>query len=236
MPHYRRVLLKLSGEVLEGEQGYGIESNTLGCIADQIKEISVLGVQVAVVIGGGNFFRGLSGIASGMERSTADGIGMLATAMNCLAMADALWRRRQKCVVQSAIPLGTLAKAFDRRQAITSLESGEVVLFAAGTGNPYFTTDTAAALRALEIGADVLLKATKVDGIYDKDPHQFSDAVKLNGLTYQEVLARQLRVMDLTAITLCQDNRLPLLVFNLTQVGNIRRAILGEKIGSLIVD
>ncbi len=235
-PKYKRVLLKLSGEALEGSQGYGIEPQTLETVASQIQEISDLGIQLAVVIGGGNLFRGLSGAASGMNRSSADTMGMLATMMNCLAMEDSLRRREQSCLLLTAVPMGSVAETFTRRRAVAALESGNVVLLAAGTGNPFFTTDTAAALRALEIGADVLLKATKVDGVYDKDPKQHVDAVKFDKLTYTEVLTRQLKVMDLTAITLCRDNKMPLLVFDLTQEGNIKKAVQGESIGSEIVD
>jgi uridylate kinase len=234
-PAYQRILLKLSGEALEGGHGQGIDPQTLGSIGDQIVEVCGLGVQVGVVIGGGNFFRGRAHAAGeGTERSTADTIGMLATAMNGLALQDALERRGQRATVLTAQPLGAVGESFSRRRALAALESRQVALLVGGTGNPYFTTDTAAALRALEISADVLLKATKVDGIYDKDPVKHVDAVLLDELTYDDVLQRRLAVMDLTAITLCRDNALPLVVFNLTAQGNIRRVVLGEPIGSRV--
>jgi len=233
-PVYRRVLLKLSGEALEGQQPSGIESATLNSVAVQIKQLVELGVQPAVVLGGGNLFRGISGAASGMNRSVADAMGMLATVINGLALQDALLRLAQPAVLLSAVPVGGFAEAFSRRRAVDGLERGEVVILGAGTGNPYFTTDTAAALRALELGADVLLKATKVDGVYDRDPIKHPDAVRFDTLTYQEVLDRRLRVMDLTAVTLCRENGLPLVVFNLRQEGNIRRVVLGEAVGSRI--
>jgi uridylate kinase len=233
-PRYRRILLKLSGEALEGEQGFGIEEKTLRSVAHQIHEICELGVQAAVVLGGGNFFRGLQGVASGMERTTADTVGMLATVMNCLAMQGALLELGQKAVVLTAIPVGPVAEPFGSRRAVAALEAGEVVLLAAGTGNPYFTTDTAAALRALEVRAEVLLKATKVDGIYDKDPVRHPDASRFDQLSYEDVLARQLKVMDLTAITLCRENKLPLIVFDLTREGNIKRVVMGEEVGSRV--
>jgi len=235
-PTYKRVLLKLSGEALEGRQGHGIEAATLSSVAQQVKEVCDLGAQVAIVIGGGNLFRGLSGAAAGMDRTIADTMGMLATTINCLAMQDALRCAGQRGRVLSAIPMGQVADTFTKRQAVAWLEAGEVVLLAAGTGNPYFTTDTAAALRALELEADVLLKATKVDGIYDKDPAKHPDAVRFSSLSYQEILERQLRVMDLTAITLCRDNHLPLVVFDLGQAGNIKKVILGEEVGSRVRD
>jgi uridylate kinase len=234
-PVYQRILLKLSGEALEGERGQGIDPRTLGVISDQIVEVCRLGVQVGVVIGGGNFFRGQAHASGeGMERSTADAIGMLATAMNGLALQDALEHRDQRATVLTSQPLGAVGESFSRRRALAALESKQVALLVGGTGNPFFTTDTAAALRALEISADVLLKATKVDGIYDKDPVKHVDAVRLDALTYDDVLQRRLAVMDLTAITLCRDNSLPLVVFNLTEEGNIRRVVMGEAIGSRV--
>lgn len=233
---YRRVLLKLSGEALQGSQGFGIDPQTLGSVAAELREVSGLGVQLAVVVGGGNFFRGLRAAATGMERSVADGVGMLATLMNCLALQDALERRGQRTCLLSALAAGPLAEPFSRRRALAALEAGELVLLAAGTGHPYFSTDTAAALRALELGAEALLKATRVDGIYDKDPLQHPDAVRFERLGYQEVLQRQLQVMDLTAITLCRENRLPLLVFDLQQPGNIKRVVMGEPIGSRVAE
>jgi uridylate kinase len=234
-PVYRRALLKLSGEALEGSQGHGIDPATLDAVADQLVDVCSLGVQLAVVIGGGNIFRGLAGAASGMERSRADTMGMLATAVNCLAMEDALLRKGQSCRVLTALPVGAAASPFSRREALERLEAGEVVLLAGGTGNPYFTTDTAAALRALEVGADALLKATRVDGVYDKDPEQHADARRFPQISYNEVLQRRLRVMDLTAVTLCRDNGLPLVVFDLTRPGNIRRVIEGQDVGTRVV-
>ena len=232
-PVFKRILLKLSGEALG--PGGGIDPAILGSIADQLKEVSDLGVQVGVVVGGGNFFRGLThATGEGMNRSTADTIGMLATAMNCLAVQDALERRGQGATTLTAIPLGAAAQSFSQRGALAALAAGQIVLLAGGTGNPYFTTDTAAALRALEIGADVLLKATKVDGIYNADPVLHPDAVRYDTLTYEQVLQQRLGVMDLTAITLCRDNKLPLVVFDLTRPGNIRRVVLGEAVGSRV--
>ena len=233
-PVYRRVLLKLSGEALEGEQHSGIDPGTLESVARQLKQVSALGVETAVVLGGGNLFRGLSGAASGMNRSVADAMGMLATVINGLAMQDALRRLDQRASLLSAVPVGGFAEPFSQRRAVAGLEAGEVVILGAGTGNPYFTTDTAAALRALEVGADVLLKATKVDGVYARDPVRHPDAVRFDALTYQEVLDRRLGVMDLTAVTLCRENGLPLVVFNLKREGNIRRVVLGEAVGSRI--
>lgn len=235
-PVYRRVLIKLSGEALEGDQQAGIDPGTLGEAADQIVEIRGLGVEVALVLGGGNIFRGLAGSAAGMDRPTADAMGMLATVINCLALEDALRQRGLGARTYSAMPVGAAARVYSRREALASLEQGEVVLCAAGTGNPYFTTDTAAALRALELSAEVLIKATKVDGIYDRDPVKDPDAVRFDQLTYSEILTRQLRVMDLTAVTLCQDNGLPLQVCNLKVAGNIRRVLLGEAVGTRVVE
>jgi len=231
---YRRVLLKLSGEALEGGQRSGIDPDTLESVARQVQDLCGLGVQTAVVLGGGNLFRGISGAAGGMNRSVADAMGMLATLINGLALQDALVRLGQPAALLSAVPLGSFAEPFSRRRALAGLEAGEVVILGAGTGNPYFTTDTAAALRALEVGAEALLKATKVDGVYDKDPVKHPDAVRFETLTYQEVLDRRLGVMDLTAVTLCRENGLPLVVFNLKQEGNIRRVALGEAVGSRI--
>ncbi len=229
MLKYRRVLLKLSGEALEGSQGAGIEAATLGRVADELAEVSRLGAQVAVVIGGGNFFRGLSGLAEiGIERSTGDTMGMLATVMNCLAMGDALEKRGQRACVLSAVSMGPVAERFSRRRALAAFEAGQLVLLGGGTGNPYFTTDTAAALRALEVSAEVLLKATKVDGIYDRDPVKHPGATRFARLRYGEVLERRLQVMDLTAVTLCRENKLPLVVFDLARTGNIRRVVEGD--------
>ena len=234
-PEYQRILLKLSGEALEGDQGYGIDPQTLARTAEEIIEICGLGVQVAVVIGGGNMFRGLSGAAAGMDRATADTMGMLATVINCLALCDGLVQRDQPARVFTALPVGTAAAPFSAREARQALEAGEVVLLAAGTGNPYFTTDSAAALRALEVQAEVLLKATKVDGVYDKDPVAHADARRYHRVSYEEVLKRRLKVMDLTAITLCRDNSLPLIVFDMTRPGNIKRVVQGQDVGTRVL-
>jgi uridylate kinase len=231
----RRVLLKLSGEALEGG-GQTIDPQVLAATAADVIAARELGVEIAVVIGGGNLFRGLSGTARGMDRTIADAMGMLATLINALALQDALVRAGQPASVLSAIPVQQVCDPFSRRAAVARLEAGEVVLLAGGTGNPYFTTDTAAALRALEVGADLLLKATKVDGIYDKDPVKHADAVRFDEISYGEVLQRRLRVMDLTAVTLCRDNRLPLVVFDMTTRGNIRRVVAGEPVGSRVVE
>jgi uridylate kinase len=233
-PRYGRVLLKLSGEALMGEQQFGIDPGVTTQIAKDISEIQGLGVQVAVVIGGGNLFRGLAASAKGMDRATADYMGMLATVINGLAMQDALEHVGISTRVQSAIEMRAVAEPFIRRRAVRHLEKGRVVVFAAGTGNPYFTTDTAAALRAMEMKADVILKGTKVDGIYTADPMLQPDATKYDNISYLKVLAEGLKVMDATAISLCMDNRLPIVVFNLKTPGNIKRAIAGEPIGSLV--
>jgi uridylate kinase len=233
---YPRVLLKLSGEALEGDQGFGVDPRTLAAVAAELQEVSALGVELGVVVGGGNFFRGLAAAATGMERSAADGMGMLATLMNCLALQDALQRRGQRCRLLSALPVGPLGEPFSRARAVSALEAGEVVLLGAGTGHPYFSTDTAAALRALELGASALLKATQVDGIYDKDPKKHADAVRFERISYDEVLERQLKVMDLTAITLCRENHMPLVIFDLGGAGNIKRVVTGDPVGSRVVD
>ena len=233
-PAYRRVLLKLSGEALMGEQAFGIDPAITTQIAKDIAEIQGLGVQTAVVIGGGNLFRGLAASAKGMDRATADYMGMLATVINALALQDALEHQGVLTRVASAIEMRAVAEPFIRRRAVRHLEKGRVVVFAAGTGNPYFTTDTAAALRAMEIKADVILKATKVDGIYNADPMITPDASKFDRISYLQVLERGLKVMDATAISLCMDNRLPIVVFSLRTAGNIKRAIVGEPVGSLV--
>ena len=230
---YRRILLKLSGEALAGG-GHGIDTNVLGSIAEEIGEVMALGVQVGVVIGAGNIFRGVSAAAEGMNRTMADSMGMLGTVINSLAMQDALARRNVRARVLSAISMERVCDTYTQRRAVEHLSHGEVVVLAAGTGNPYFTTDTAAALRALEIGADVVLKATKVDGVYDKDPAKHDDAVRYDYLSYGRVLAEGLRVMDATAVALCQDNHLPIVVFNMNTRGNIRRVVAGEAIGSVV--
>jgi len=231
---YGRILLKLSGEALQGPLQFGIDPGTLGVIAAEVKEIHDLGCEIGVVIGGGNIHRGVAAAARGMDRAAADTMGMLATVFNSLALQDALEARGAAARVQSALEMPALCEPYLRRRALRHLEQGRIVIFAAGTGNPYFTTDTAAALRALEIGAAVVLKATKVDGVYDKDPKKHPDAVRYDRLTYHEVLARDLAVMDATAISLCLDNRLPIVVFNLTRAGNIKRVVMGEPTGTLV--
>ena len=233
-PAYQRVLLKLSGEALMGSLDYGIDPVVADQIAGEVVEIRQLGVELAVVIGGGNIFRGLAATAKGMDRSTADHMGMLATVMNALALSDALERRGANTRVLTALEMRTVAETFIRRRAIRHLEKGRVVLFAAGTGNPYFTTDTAAALRAMEIRADVIMKATKVDGIFTADPMTDPSATHLDSLSHLEVLERRLSVMDTTAVSLCMDNKLPIVVFNLTTPGNVLRAVMGEAVGSMI--
>jgi len=226
---YRRVLLKISGEALMGEQNYGIDVNVARSVAEELKAVHQLGVQVAVVVGGGNIFRGVSKSAGNMDRSSADYIGMLATVMNAVVLQDALEKVEVHTRVMSAIDIPQLAEPFIRRRAIRHLEKERIVIFAAGTGNPYFTTDSAAALRALEIKADVIMKATKVDGVYSADPMTDTSAELFNEITYRQVLERQLRVMDASAISLCMDNNLPIIVFNMKQSGNIRRVVTGER-------
>lgn len=231
---FGRVLLKLSGEALTSEGSFGINSQTLTSVAQQISDVHQLGTQIAVIVGGGNFFRGLAANAKGMERATADYIGMLATVMNSLALQDALEKEGVATRVQSAIAMQEVAEPYIRRRAMRHLEKERIVIFAAGTGNPFFTTDTAAALRALEIGAEVILKATKVDGVYEEDPTVNPQARKFDELTYLDVLSKGLQVMDATAISLCMDNNLPIVVFNLRQDGNIKKVVMGERIGTLI--
>ena len=233
-PAYRRVLLKLSGEALMGQQTFGIDASVATQIASEIGEIGELGVQTAVVIGGGNIFRGLAASARGMDRGTADYMGMLATVINALALSDALERQGVLTRVVTAIEMRAVAEPFIRRRAIRHLEKGRVVVFAAGTGNPYFTTDTAAALRAMEVRAEVILKGTKVDGIFTADPMLHPDATRLESISYLQVLEQGLKVLDATAISLCMDNDLPIVVFNLSTRGNLRRAIMGEPVGSLV--
>src|SRR6266478_752778 len=225
---YRRILLKISGEALMGEQNYGIDVNVARTVAEELKEVRDLGVEVAVVVGGGNIFRGVSKSAGNMDRSSADYIGMLATVMNAVVLQDALEKVDVHTRVLSAIDIPQLAESFIRRRAIRHLEKRRIVIFAAGTGNPYFKTDSAAGLRALEIKADVILKATKVDGVYSADPMLDSTATRYDCITYQEVLERQLKVMDASAISLCMDNNLPIIVFNMRQPGNIIRVLIGE--------
>lgn len=231
---YRRVLLKISGEALMGEQNYGIDVDVARTVAQELKAVHELGAQVAVVVGGGNIFRGVSKSAGNMDRSAADYIGMLATVMNAVVLQDALEKLDVHTRVMSAIDIPQLAESFIRRRAVRHLEKGRIVIFAAGTGNPYFTTDSAAALRALEIKADVILKATKVDGVYSADPMIVSEATKYDCITYQEVLERQLKVMDASAISLCMDNNLPIVVFNMRQPGNIKRVVAGEEVGTRV--
>jgi uridylate kinase len=231
---YTKVLLKLSGESLAGEQGYGINPQIISTIAREIREVVDQGVQLALVIGGGNIFRGLAASSKGMDRASADYMGMLATMINSLAMQDALENVGVATRVQSAIAMQEVAEPYIRRRAIRHLEKGRVVIFGAGTGNPYFTTDTAASLRAMEIGAQVILKGTKVDGVYSADPKKDPDAVKLPKLTYIDVLKRGLQVMDATATSLCMDNDLPIIIFDLTTEGNIKKVINGDEIGTIV--
>jgi uridylate kinase len=233
-PAYRRIVLKLSGEALAGSQGYGIDPPMLERVAAEVREVTGLGVQVAIVIGGGNIFRGIAASASGMDRATADYMGMLATVINALALQDSLEKVGLQTRVLSAIEMRAVAEPYIRRRAMRHLEKGRVVIFAAGTGNPFFTTDTAGALRAVEIGADAIMKATKVDGVYSADPKLDKSAQRLERLTYIEVLNRGLQVMDAAAISLCMDNKLPIIVFDLTRSGNIKRIVLGEPVGSIV--
>jgi len=231
---YKRILLKISGEVLTGEGNYGIDPQVIQEIAQEIKEVKTLRVDVAIVIGGGNIFRGVAASSKGMDRVSADYMGMLATVLNGIALQDALEKVGVQTRVQTAIEMRELAEPYIRRKAIRHLEKGRVVIFAGGTGNPYFTTDTTASLRAMEIGAEVILKATKVDGIYNKDPLLDKGAKKYNELTYLDVLKKQLKIMDATAISLCMDHQIPIIVFSLKKKGNIKRVILGEKIGTKV--
>ncbi|MBC7358017.1 MAG: UMP kinase [Desulfacinum sp.] len=233
-PIYRRVLLKLSGEALMGDGNYGIEPRVIEEIAEEIAKVHHLGVEMALVIGGGNIFRGVSAASKGMDRATADYMGMLATVMNALALQQALEKRGVTTRVQSAIDMKEVAEPYIRRRAIRHLEKGRIVIFAAGTGLPFFTTDTAAALRAVEIGASVLLKATKVDGVYDSDPMKDSKARKYDRVTFTEVLQKNLKVMDATAISMARDHNLPVIVFNLRRSGNIRKVIMGKTVGTLV--
>ncbi len=234
-PVYKRILLKLSGEALQGDKGYGLDPIVLDKLAEQVKELIDAEVQVGIVIGGGNIFRGLSDSAKGMDRASADYMGMLATVINAVALQDALERAGVYTRVLSAIEMKEVAEPYIRRRATRHLEKGRVVIFGAGTGNPYFTTDTAAALRAMEMNAEVLLKATKVDGVYDKDPMKHDDAVKYDQLSYIEVLQKNLHVMDATAISLCRENGLPIVVFDMLQSGNIMRVVCGEGLGTTVV-
>ncbi len=233
-PKYKRVVLKISGEALQGDKGYGIDLRALDSISKEIKSVYTVGIQMAIVIGGGNIFRGEIAAREGMDRSTADYMGMLATVINGLALQDSLERMGVPTRLQTAIEMREVAEPFIRRRAIRHLEKGRVVIFACGTGNPYFTTDTTAALRAIEISADAVLKGTKVDGVYDSDPLKNKKAKKFKRLKYIEVLNKGLKVMDGTAVTLCMDNKLPIIVFNLFKKGNVKRVILGEEIGTIV--
>jgi len=233
-PRYKRILLKLSGEVLTGEGTYGIDPEVIREIAQEIRDIREFGVEIAIVIGGGNIFRGVAASSRGMDRVSADYMGMLATVINGLALQDSLEKAGVHTRVQTAIEMREVAEPYIRRRAIRHLEKGRVVIFAAGTGNPYFTTDTTASLRAMEIGAEVILKATKVDGVYDSDPLVNRTAKKYDELTYLDVLKNQLRVMDTTAISLCMDHQIPIVVFNLKERENIKKVVLGEKVGTIV--
>jgi uridylate kinase len=235
-PAYRRILLKLSGEALMGSTQNAIDAATLSAIADELVDVHGLGVEIAMVLGGGNIFRGIAASSSGMDRAHADYMGMLATVINSLALQDALESRGGHTRVMTALEMERVAEPYIRRRGIRHLEKGRLVIFAAGTGNPYFTTDTAASLRAMEIGAEIVMKATKVDGVYDKDPKKHKDARMYRRLSYLDVLNQNLGVMDSTAISLCRDNNLPILVFNMTKPGNIRRVLLGEPLGTLVLD
>jgi uridylate kinase len=233
-PVYKRVLLKLSGEALMGRRSFGIDEETVGTIAGEIKDVVNLGIQLGVVVGGGNIIRGLEASARGMERTSADYMGMLATVINSLALQSSLERLDVPTTVQSAIEMKEIAEPYIQRKAIHHLEKGRVVIFAAGTGSPYFTTDTAASLRAMEIKADVIMKATKVDGVYDRDPVHHCDAIKYERISYNDVLTKNLKVMDATAISLCRDNSLLIIVFSMQQANNIRRVIFGHSIGTVV--
>lgn len=231
---FKRVLLKLSGEALSGKQGYGIDAETIGMFTDEVKALAEMGVEVAVVIGGGNIHRGVAGATKGMDRTTSDHMGMLATIINALALQDGLERKGVYSRVMSAIDMQEIAEPYIRRRAVRHLEKKRVIIFAAGTGNPYFTTDTAAALRANEIDADVIIKATKVDGVYDKDPVQFKDAKRYSALKYMDALNQGIKVLDSTALTLCMDNGIDIIVLNVFEKGNIRKCVMGEDVGTIV--
>jgi uridylate kinase len=233
-PIFKRILLKISGEALAAQQGFGVDTTRIHEVAAELADVHRLGIQIAIVVGGGNFFRGVADQAKDMDRVSADHMGMLATVINALALQDALEKQNVYTRVMSAIEMNQVAEPFIRRRAMRHLEKGRVVIFAGGTGNPYFSTDTAASLRAMEIKADVIMKATKVDGIYDADPMKVPEATKFEHITYMDILKKGLKVMDSTAISLCKDNNLPIVIFNLNQHGNIRKVVLGEKIGSLV--
>lgn len=231
---YKRILLKLSGEALQGDKEYGLKSEVLDTISDELREVHEMGIEIAIVIGGGNIFRGVMGASVGMDRSTADYMGMLATVINALALQDCLERHGVVTRVQTALEIKQVAEPFIKRKAIRHLEKGRVVIFASGTGNPFFTTDTAATLRALQINADVILKATKVDGIYDKDPLKHGDAVKYEQLSYMQILKNELKIMDATSISLCMEGNIPIVVFNLFKEGNIKSIVMGNKVGTTV--
>lgn len=234
MPKYRRVLLKLSGEILGGEKGFGISTEKLNDVADEIVEIQKEGIEVAIVVGGGNIFRGMSSSSLGIERATADYVGMLATLMNAVIIQEILEKKGAQTRVLSALDVREVAEPYIRRRALRHLEKGRIIIFAAGTGNPFFTTDTAAALRAAEIKADVFLKATKVDGVYDRDPQIFPSAVKYRQITYTEAIEKDLKILDASAFSLCRENKIPIIVFDVTERGNIKKVISGENIGTLV--
>jgi uridylate kinase len=231
---YKRVLLKLSGESLEGDQGFGISSDVLDFFADEVKKVHDVGVQLGVVIGGGNIYRGLSASKQGIDRATGDQMGMLATMINSLALQNAVEKRGIQTRLMSAIKMEEIAEPYIRRRAIRHLEKGRVVILGAGTGHPYFSTDTAASLRAVEIGADIIVKGTRVDGVYDSDPEKNSDAIKFEKISYLDILKKDLRVMDLTAVSLCQENNLPMMVFNMDVPGNLLKLVMGEAVGTSI--
>jgi uridylate kinase len=231
---YKRILLKLSGESLMGSRDYGIDPQVLKALSEEIRTVQQLGVEIGIVIGGGNIYRGVDQSADGIDRVTGDHMGMLATVINALALQNSLEKHGVYTRCQAAIDMERIAEPFIRRRAIRHLEKGRIVIFAAGTGNPYFTTDTAAALRAIEIEADVILKGTRVDGVYDSDPEKNANAIRIPEISYRDVLEKDLRVMDLTAITLCKENKLPIIVFNMNKPGNLRRVLLGEKVGSKV--
>ena len=231
---YKRIVLKLYGEVLAGPKGFGLDAEKIAEITQEIVDVHALGVEIGIVVGGGNIFRGVMDQAKNMDRVSADNMGMLSTIINAIAMQDALEQRGVQCRVMTAVFMNQVAEPYIRRRAVRHLEKGRVVIFAAGIGNPFFSTDTAASLRAMEVKADVLLKATKVDGVYDADPVLVKDAVKYDEITYMEILQKGLKVMDLTAVSLCKDNSLPMIIFNMNQPGNIKRVVLGEKVGSLV--
>jgi len=231
---YKRIILKLSGEALAGTRGSGLDTQKVAEITDELVEVHALGVEIGVVVGGGNFFRGIAEQARQMDRVSADNMGMLSTVINAIALQDSIEQRGVPCRVMSAVAMNQVAEPYIRRRAVRHLEKGRIVIFAAGIGNPFFSTDTAASLRAMEIKADVLLKGTKVEGVYNADPVLVKDAVKYDEITYMEILRQGLKVMDLTAVSLCKDNDLPMIIFNMNCPGNIRRVVMGEKVGSLV--